>query len=88
MTDDEKITGVALLNKYGRLWSLPRPHRHFHLFALAAFCNQDPEPCKQGFTTNKGRFVDRKEARRIAEDQMQIQVGANKSEILYSEDLW
>lgn len=85
----EEITGVALLTKDGALWSLPKPHRHHHIFALAAFIGSSAEPGTQGFTTSFGRFVTRKEAIPIANDS-----GQNKRTDrdvmmeLYSEDLW
>lgn len=91
MSELERITGVALLTHNGVLWSLPAPKRHHHIFALAAFMgplDEPPEPCEQGFTTNTGRFVDRKEALAIAQAADQpIRKHGNIHE-LYSEDLW
>jgi hypothetical protein len=82
-----RITGVALLSDDGRMWALPAPCRHFHLFALAAFqgAGFDPDPCQQGFTTDCGNFVSRTEAAKL--------VGINNKrgtllDELYSEDLW
>lgn len=45
---------------------------------------------EQGFLTNKGRFVDRKEAMEIAKEQGQIirLSGSPNSNILFSEDLY
>lgn len=82
----EIITGVAVLSGKGALWSLPRPHRHCHIFALAAFIGDSAEPGKQGFTTSTGRFVDRTDARKIAEIAGQVEQNGNFQ--LYSEDLW
>lgn len=42
---------------------------------------------EQGFVTNKGRFVDRREAMHIAEAADQI-ISFTKSDELYSEDLY
>ena len=64
--NQERITGVALLTEDGRLFALPKPNRHGNLFALADFYGQDAEPCRQGFATSTGRFVDRTEAMTIA----------------------
>jgi hypothetical protein len=84
----ETITGVALLRDDGALWSLPKPNRHHHLFSLAAFMGEDTEPCKQGFTTSYGRFLDRIDALAIAKAANQpIRKNGNIRE-LYSEDLW
>ena len=45
---------------------------------------------EQGFLTNKGRFVDRKEAMEIAKTQNQVirLSGSPNSDILFSEDLY
>ena len=59
----ERITGVALLSEDGRMWSLPKPARHYHLYALAAFQGADPLPCEEGFTNGAGRFLTRSEAK-------------------------
>lgn len=86
----ETITGVALLCDDGRLFALPRPHRHFHLFAIAAFVGNQADPCTQGFMTSAGRFVGRTEAKEIvrASDQ-DYNVGfASSNPELYSEDVW
>lgn len=83
----ERITGVALLTDAGQLWSLPAPAQHGQLFALAAMFNDSPEPCEQGFTTNEGRFVGRREARRIAEAAEQLDIDARHHDDLFSEDV-
>lgn len=82
----EIITGVAILTHKGALWALPRPHRHCHIFALAAFTSDSAEHGTQGFVTNTGHFVDRMAARKIAEIAGQVE--QNGSHVLYSEDLW
>ena len=85
----ERITGVAILTEDGRLFALPKPNRHGNLFALADFYGQDGEPSVQGFTTNTGRFVDRKEAMSIAcrTNGPWRSVRPDRNE-LFSEDLW
>jgi hypothetical protein len=47
-----------------------------------------PDVSSHGFLTSRGRFVQRPEARRIAEEQGQLLKGASLSNELYSEDLW
>ena len=84
----ERITGVALLTDEGELWSLPKPSRHCHLFALAAFQGNHADPCKQGFTTNTGRFVSREEGVGIATAAKQLIRKTNPPSQLFSEDLW
>ena len=92
MTDatPESVTGVALLCEDGRVFALPRPHRHHHLYALAAFIGQDPAKHDSGFTTNTGRYVDREEAQRIciASGQPNRRSGSPNDPKLYSEDVW
>lgn len=84
----ERITGVALLTDEGELWSLPKPSRHCHLFALAAFQNNQADPCKQGFTTNTGRYVGREEAVSIATGARQLIRKTDPPSQLFSEDVW
>lgn len=83
----ETITGVALLREDGAMWSLPAPARHANLFALASFQGADAEPCRQGFTTSQGRFVDRNYALCLAQEAGQT-IRAGYGGELYSEDLW
>ena len=66
-----------------------RPRRHHHILALmnARGVQSDTRPV-QGFLTSTGRFVDRKEAKRIAHDAGQLLPTASKSDLLFTEDLW
>lgn len=86
----ETITGVALLYDDGRVIALPRPHRHNHLYAFAAFIGQQPQDHDSGFMTSTGRYVDREEAQRIciAAGQPNRRIGAQHDTKLYSEDVW
>lgn len=90
MSELERITGVAILREEGEMIALPRPHRHHHLYALAAFAgfSADGGPDTQGFTTNTGRFVHRKEALAIAQAADQPLRKHGNIHELYSEDLW
>jgi hypothetical protein len=84
------ITGVAIMSDAGAMVSLPRPHRHHHLFAVAALLGIDLGDVKQGFTTSNGAFVDRREAQRLAisHGQPNRRSGAAESKELFSEDVW
>jgi hypothetical protein len=84
------ITGVAIKSRAGAMVSLPRPYRHHHIFALAAFMGIDLEDGQQGFITEAGHFVDRKAAYRlvIIHDQPNRRSGNAESEELFSEDVW
>lgn len=85
---EERITGVAILTQDGDLWSLPKPHRHHHVYSLAAFAGADLEPGTQGFTTSLGRFVGRESAASIAATAGQIIRKTGTLYDLYSEDVW
>ena len=77
----EEITGVGILSKAHGLVALPKPNRHCHIYALAAFMSICLEPDDEGgFVTNLGRYVSREEA-----FAMTSKGRAGKT---YSEDLW
>jgi hypothetical protein len=84
------ITGVAIKSSAGAMVSLPRPYRHHHIFALAAFMGIDLDDGQQGFTTEAGHFVSREAAFKmvIAHDQPNRRSGNSDSEELFSEDVW
>jgi len=50
--------------------------------------NISRDPYHQGFLTNKGRFVDRKEALTIAINAKQVNPNDIYSDMLFSEDLY
>lgn len=82
------ITGVALLSEDGRMWSLPAPARHSHLFALAGLMGNNPEPCEQGFVLSTGQFIGRVGALHLVKDSGQTLRNPKAATALYSEDLW
>lgn len=98
----ERILGVAMLvfnklnySKY--IFQLPAPKRHHHLIHNRAKYFNFDVPCEhywnshvesQGFYTNKRRFIDRKEAKKIALARGQALDPDNLKSELYSEDLW
>lgn len=81
----ETITSAAIVTFDLRVWSLPSPFRHHHIFALAALLGSEINTHTQGFCTSSGRFVNRKEAMHIA--RKASQTNSFKPD-LYSEDLW
>lgn len=86
--DKEEICCVALhFVKQGYIFFRERPVRHdlLVLEALRHFNKAEVSKSTQGFLTSKGRFIDRKEAARIAFMAGQIPEPANR---LISEDLW
>lgn len=86
----ETIKGVAIMYE-GVLHQLPRPNRHHHVIRAIAKLNGvgiDGEDV-QGFVTNTGRFVDRKEGLAIALAAGQVLDPNNiRAKQLFSEDLW
>lgn len=58
-------------------------YRHHDI--LQRFGKEELEADKQGFYTSRGRFVDRKEAYRIAVEAGQVR---GKEKMLFSEDLY
>jgi hypothetical protein len=89
-TPTERITGVAIVDTQGRIWALPAPRRHCHIFAMAAFLGDSAEGNMrgQGFMTSLNRFVERADALEIAKAAGQTRPGAKLGHQLYSEDLW
>lgn len=94
----ERITTAAVrLNRL--IFHMPRPYRHSDIVA-AAFTQGARGASiagQQGFLTNAGRFVDRVEARQIAERADQILANERDAKgvpfkrihpELFTEDLW
>lgn len=90
MTD--VITGVALRSPEGLVVALPRPARHYQLYALMALVNPnaDFDEAIQGFMTRFGVFVSRKAAFQLVQTngQPNRRSGSPDSTELYSEDVW
>lgn len=76
--------------------SLPRPARHHHIFHSADTAGLSRCHFNQGFLTSDGRFVEREEARRIAEAANQLIACQGADGVpfvrqhpeLFSEDVW
>ncbi len=88
----ETIVGSAVKLSDGRVYSVPKPGRHGHVFVMFKEMRErgDGVPKEgqiQGFVTNTGRFVDRKEGAELALSNGQIKK-LNWPPDLYSEDLW
>ncbi len=88
----ERIEAAAILWE-GQIYTLPRPARHGDLFKANCEVVNGVVRGKilggeQGFVTNKGRFVDRKEGCQIAHAANQIIRQTGGPNTLYTEDLW
>jgi hypothetical protein len=81
-----KIEGVSFrLGHYFECY--PRPIRHHKAMENLLIRGRDPRYFEQGFYTNEGNFVDRREAKIIAVAAGQY-IGNHNSDDLFSEDLW
>lgn len=90
MNDDDIITHVAIIHK-DVTYSLPKPNRHHHVIKyIVEECKQTPPVSGlQGFLTKNGKFLNRTNARILAEETNQILPNADlRANILFSEDLW
>jgi len=85
----ERIAAAAI--QYGATISLPPPARHHTIIQTMdlemGVGGASATPDRQGFITDKGRFVNRVEAFYIASQSGQI-VNQAQGPQLYSEDLW
>lgn len=88
------ISKAAIRHVSGKVWSVPRPLRHHHIFPH--ICESMGIPTVggkdfcQGFMTSDGVFVTRDIAERIARRAGQIKGEDQKiiGGVLTSEDLW
>ena len=91
-SDTETIDRAAIWYR-GRTYSVARPGRHHDIIRAMDLAGIDPAHGHQGFVTSSGRFVDRREARKIAEAAGQLlpvdDLGAIRQHPeLFSEDVW
>jgi len=87
MSNKVKISNAAIMLADGKILSLPRPARHNDIFGEAWF-KENLVGHEQGFTTNKGEFVDRREALLIAMSSGQLIRSPMVAGKLHTEDLW
>ena len=73
----------------GKVWTLPRPARHGDVLRIVYKEVSGPilSRYEQGFTTNFGDFVGRREAFLIATEAQQL-ISPDAHDILFTEDLW
>ena len=84
------ITHVAIKSNHdGNVYKLPKPNRHCHVIAMLVKSGfPKPVTGTQGFTTDNGIFMDRKEAAIYAITEGQINELQWTKDNLFSEDLW
>jgi hypothetical protein len=83
------ISCAAIRAPDGKVYSVPKPGRHYHVILLMASLGM-PTPIRgeQGFLLSDGRFVGREEAKLVAEAAGQMLPGRGKLTELFSEDIW
>jgi hypothetical protein len=90
-TIGKSITHVAVVYN-GTTYSLPPPNRHAQVLWLINETNEHNYPNEEGFLDSEGKFLNRKEAMKIAvaSGQLRRREGAQyyQGPDLYSEDLW
>ena len=72
----------------GETFALPAPNRHHHVIRYIGGIRG---PDIQGFLDNRGKFLNRREAMRVARAAGQLirpAVGGYQGPLLFSEDLW
>lgn len=72
----------------GETFALPAPNRHHHVIRHIGGIRG---PDIQGFLDNRGKFLNRREAMRVARAAGQLirpTVGGYQGPLLFSEDLW
>jgi hypothetical protein len=89
---EEEITAAAIRDQDGKVWTLPQPARHCDV--LKHIYEQTGKPTlglhgdHQGFVTDTGRYVTRREGEIVARAKCQIKRGRIIGGELTSEDLW
>ena len=87
----ERIQAAAILMGDGAVCVMFPPKRHHDIIRKLSsrrYKTDELGPLKQGFVTSHGRYVDRIEARKIAEAADQMLTKNPGGDQLYSEDLW
>lgn len=86
-----KIECAAIKDIDGKVWSVPRPGRHYNVIQLmreSGYQGPVNGPDQQGFILSNGNFCRRKAAMRVAENVNQIIGGKPIGSVLTTEDLW
>lgn len=88
----EQIVGVAIIFK-GDVYVDDRPNRHHHVICRVSKLHGGINgEHLEGFWTDNGRYLSRKQAMKLAIDNGQLKRSSNplhyQGDELYSEDLW
>lgn len=90
--DEQRLVGVAIRLDDGEVFSLPAPNRHHDVIReirRARGMDVHVSGDRQGFITDAGEFLSRKQALDVANIQGQIIKGPSAPvHGLFSEDVW
>lgn len=79
----------AAIKRGMKIFDVPRPGRHHDVINLMRDRGYDLAACeRQGFTTSSGRFVNRREAMKIAKAAGQLIAEPRYRDTLFSEDIF
>lgn len=86
----ERIIASSIKHPDGKIYAADAPGRHHHCIALMSLhgVTGPGNTQNQGFITNTGRYVNRREGLAIAVAANQLIQKTNPPEILFSEDVW
>jgi len=83
------VVGVAIKDRTGRVYQLPRPSRHHHVIKeMVKDGCATPITGEQGFILSNGRFAGRIKAKFIAKKAGQLLDRASSRSELFSECVW
>jgi len=80
------VYAVAIKSDLGEVYNIVAPARHHDVIAMMK--KGGVKPKEQGFLDDEGRFLNRQEARKVAEEAGQLLDRAIQSPDLFSEDVW
>jgi hypothetical protein len=82
------IKAAAILTKAGKVYTSPAPKRHFDIIIAMTKKGYPTTKVQRGFLTSEGKYVNRRQARVIAENANQLLPNNFGLKELYTEDVW
>lgn len=88
--EGEHLVGSSIQAPNGTIYAIMQPGRHHHVHALMEQngCTYEEMSSNNGFLTNEGKHVSRREGLKIASAAEQVRGGKTIGSVLTSEDLW
>jgi len=82
------IQSAAIITKEGKVYTSPKPARHFNILQAMNKKGYPTTKVQRGFLTSEGKYVNRRQARVIAERANQLLPDNFGLRELYTEDVW